>query len=317
MDEDGVSAFTNGPDDASKDGYVDEFIESLQPEKFEVSVCMVCGRERLKSALHETYLSTYDHEELLKPSVSVPSTELVGNMLLVGSCTHYGDERATGPICSDCREYIHRRRVPPLALCNGLWVGVIPPELERLGLLEQLLIARALTVSYHIHVTAYASSIYRFSNSITIYPLDPSHCLDNALPRSMPLDIGHLSRFLTLTMTGAKSRDFKGKPGVWTVRRGFVEQALEWLQENNTLYQGIKIDRSRLSLLPENGVPDQIREKIKIFRKPIHLRIPKAKLTCTKGRIHIEILQMKGSLTTLSGGQKQVGSNRTRCEGRC
>lgn len=261
--------FTNGPGNDSKDACVNEFLASMLPDNFEVSVCMTCGREKMKLDLTETMLPSYEYEEVFKPSVYVPNSELVGSMVLHGPSALFENECATGPCCSDCRDYIHRRQVPPLALCNGLWVGQVPEELRQLGLLEQLLVARALTVSYHIHVTAYSSSEYRFSNSVSVYPLDPSHCLDNILPRTMPLDLKHLARFLKVTVSGVKAREFKGKPAVWTVRRALVELALKWLQVNNSLYQGIRIDRERLSLLPENGIPEDIREKIKFYSKSL------------------------------------------------
>lgn len=264
-DEDEV--FSGGPGDEGKDDCVDDFLASMQPDNFESLACMVCGKEKLKLDVTETMLPSYEYEDVLKPSVYVPNSELVGNMVLHGPSTLFENECATGPCCSDCREYIHRRQVPPLALCNGLWVGRVPDELRQLGLLEELLVARVLTVSYNIHVTAYPSSDYRFSNAVSVYPLDPSHCLDKVLPRTMPLNLVHLSRFLKVTMSGVRGRDFKGKPAVLTVRRAVVDLALRWLQMNNVLYQGIRIDRERLALLPENDIPGEIRDQTKFYSK--------------------------------------------------
>jgi hypothetical protein len=41
-----------------------------------------------------------------------------------------------------CVEFLQKKKVPTLALANGLWVGNIPDELQNLTYAEQLLIAR-------------------------------------------------------------------------------------------------------------------------------------------------------------------------------
>lgn len=237
-------------------------MDSIQRDNFKTSICMVCGRERFHTDLADVSLAAYEYEEILKPSVYVPEQELVGNMVLTPTVASYESECAEGPCCCECRDHLNRRQVPPFALCNGLWVGAVPEELQRLGLLERLLVARVLTIAYEVHITA--RSEHRFSNALTVYPLDPSHCLDNVLPRTMPLDIEQLARFVIVIMTGVSGRDFRGRPVSLTVRRDIVRLALKWLKENNTLYKGILIDENRLTLLPENGVPDAIRSKIKI-----------------------------------------------------
>ena len=43
--------------------------------------------------------------------------------------------------CTICVESLEEKKIPTLALANGLWVGEIPNELQDLTYAEQLLIA--------------------------------------------------------------------------------------------------------------------------------------------------------------------------------
>jgi hypothetical protein len=45
-------------------------------------------------------------------------------------------------VCPICVESLENKKVPTLALANGLWVGKIPDELKDLTYAEQLLIAK-------------------------------------------------------------------------------------------------------------------------------------------------------------------------------
>src|ERR1700677_203626 len=45
-------------------------------------------------------------------------------------------------VCPICVESLQKKKVPTLALANGLWIGKIPDELKDLTYAEQLLIAR-------------------------------------------------------------------------------------------------------------------------------------------------------------------------------
>src|ERR1700729_1188764 len=61
-----------------------------------------------------------------------PVSELRGPILAPG-CSR---------VCSICVESLDKKKLPTLALANGLWVGEIPDELQNLTYAEQLLIAR-------------------------------------------------------------------------------------------------------------------------------------------------------------------------------
>src|ERR1700683_5607361 len=63
---------------------------------------------------------------------SDPVRELRGPILAPG-CSR---------VCPICVESLQKKKVPTLALANGLWVGKIPDELQDLTYAEQLLIVR-------------------------------------------------------------------------------------------------------------------------------------------------------------------------------
>ena len=64
--------------------------------------------------------------------ISDPVRELRGPILAPG-CSR---------VCPICVESLENKKMPTLALANGLWVGKIPDELKDLTYAEQLLIAR-------------------------------------------------------------------------------------------------------------------------------------------------------------------------------
>jgi hypothetical protein len=82
-------------------------------------------------------------------------------------------------VCPICVESLEKKKVPTLALANGLWVGEIPDELQDLTYAEQLLIAR---VHHNRCIVKVSSGMFKvranaisFSNPMPkIYNLLPS-----------------------------------------------------------------------------------------------------------------------------------------------
>jgi hypothetical protein len=71
-------------------------------------------------------------QERLRSKSSDPVKELRGPILAPGC----------NKACPICVESLDKKKVPTLALANGLWIGEIPDELQGLTYAEQLLIAR-------------------------------------------------------------------------------------------------------------------------------------------------------------------------------
>jgi hypothetical protein len=115
---------------------VSDFCADTSPEMFEEAGCAVCGKLTPICEMEE--LSEVENINLLKVDgvtrkarckSSDPVRELRGPILAPG-CSR---------VCPICVESLEKKKMPTLALANGLWVGEIPDELQDLTYAEQLL----------------------------------------------------------------------------------------------------------------------------------------------------------------------------------
>src|SRR5882762_1447486 len=117
---------------------VSDFCADTSPDVFEETGCAVCGKLTPICEMEER--SEVENINLLKVDgvtrkarckSSDPVRELRGPILAPGC----------GRVCSTCVESLDKKKMPVLALANGLWIGEIPYELQDLTYAEQLLIA--------------------------------------------------------------------------------------------------------------------------------------------------------------------------------
>lgn len=122
--------------------------------------------------------------------------------------------------------------------------GIVPPCLQQLSQVEEMLIARACPVM----------TVYRkhggqrgYKGHILNMPQDIQGFLDK-----LPCEVSQLP-ILVVRRYGTENThaDFR-------VRRAKVMQALQWLQQNNQCYKDITIDHAALQNLPEDGVPPEL-----------------------------------------------------------
>ena len=122
---------------------------------------------------------------------------------------------------------------------NNMNLGVVPPELADLSIIEQQLIAR-ISPCISIHMLKHGSLAAS------------GHCV------SFPQEVNEPCKILPLLPSDVQiikvrkqgkndiSKDFK-------VRHFKVQHSLEWLKKNNPVYADITISLERLSLLPTDG----------------------------------------------------------------
>ena len=112
-----------------------KFSADTAPEVFEEAGCAVCGKSTPICQMEE--LSEVENVGLLKVDgvtrkirckSSDPVKELRGPILAPG-CSR---------VCPIYVESLEKKKVPTLALANGLWLGKIPDELKDLKYAEQL-----------------------------------------------------------------------------------------------------------------------------------------------------------------------------------
>jgi hypothetical protein len=118
---------------------VSNFCADTSPDMFEEAGCAVCGK--LTPICEMVELSEVENISLLKSDGVArksrsKSSDLVKELrgpILAPGCSR---------VCPTCAESLDKKKIPTLALANGLWIGEIPDELQDLTYAEQLLIAR-------------------------------------------------------------------------------------------------------------------------------------------------------------------------------
>lgn len=138
-------------------------------------------------------------------------------------------------LCKPCS----RANVNLFDIENGMDLGQIPPELQGLTLLEQILIARVhpIVSVFRIHgqQTGYSGHVMNFNQHI------------EAFAARLPHDPARLTSVILL------NRDTPHGLITFRVRNGRVRRALNWLKNNNQYYRDITIDETILDSLPVDG----------------------------------------------------------------
>ena len=224
---------------------VSDFCADTSPDVFEEAGCSVCGKLTPVCEMEE--LSEVENINLLKVDgvtrkarckTSDPVRELKGPILAPG-CSR---------VCPICAESLDKKKMPTLALANGLWVGEIPDELKDLTYAEQLLIAR---VRHNRCIVKVSSCMFKMrANAISFS--NPMPKIYNVLPPP----IEEMDEVLAFIYTGPckpTTADFQRTPLL--VRRLKVSKALLWLKLNHVDCYDCEISEENLASYPEEGPP--------------------------------------------------------------
>src|ERR1700736_714493 len=224
---------------------ISDFCADTSPEVFEEVGCAVCGKLTPICEMEE--LSEVENIGLLKVDgvtrkarfqTSDPFRELKGPILAPG-CSK---------VCPICINSLENKKMPTLALANGLWVGQIPDELKDLTYAEQLLIAR---VRHNRCIVKVSSGMFKMrANAISFS--NPMLKIYNVLPPP----IEEMDEVLAVIYTGPckpTKADFKRTPLL--VRRLKVTKALRWLKLNHIDYYDCSISENNLASYPDEGPP--------------------------------------------------------------
>ena len=146
-------------------------------------------------------------------------------------------------ICYRCKR--DKKSPKKFSAGNDMDPGIVPEQLKGLTQVEEMLISRVCPImrvyrkhggqrGYQGHVLNLPQDIQSFLNRL------PSHVAD------LPV--------MVVRRHGADNthRDF-------TVRRHKVLEAVLWLKTNNPYFKCIEIDREAIQILPENGIPEELR----------------------------------------------------------
>ncbi|KAJ4479508.1 hypothetical protein C8J55DRAFT_407506, partial [Lentinula edodes] len=122
------------------DSIIHDWCTATEPHQFEEAGCAICGLLKPISGL-----SLLKHVKNLLHILEVPGVLRVPRL-------HSSEpvRERSGPIidntckmiCNSCRSDLRTGKVPRYALCNGLWLGEVPPELKHLTFYERMLVSR-------------------------------------------------------------------------------------------------------------------------------------------------------------------------------
>jgi hypothetical protein len=154
---------------------VSDFCADTSPDVFEEAGCAVCGKLTPICEMEE--LSEVENASLLKVdgvtriagTKSSDSVKELRRPILAPKCSR---------ICPLCIDSLEKKKMPTLALANGLWIGDIPNELQDLTYAEQLLIAR---VCHNRCIVKVSSGMFKMrANAISFS--NPMPKIYNVLP---------------------------------------------------------------------------------------------------------------------------------------
>ena len=234
------------------------FCDDIHPSKFEEAGCAVCGQLVIMSSL--TKLS--DIKCSFDPLVCIGKTRLprssadeqikeIHGPIIDSNCKH---------VCHKCITFLSKKRIPPMALANGLWVGDVPKELSDLTFVERLLIACVRSNCCIVHVL---KGGWKMRANAIMFP-SPISKLCNILPPP----IEELDEVIAFMFTGVDQptvQDMKRTPML--AHRQYISVALEWLKLNHSDYADVQISQENLKLYPEEGPPVTIDYQSSIINK--------------------------------------------------
>ncbi|KAG2337317.1 hypothetical protein BDR05DRAFT_952706 [Suillus weaverae] len=130
------SEFFRNPDEEVKKKALASFIDHTGNTHSLQSSCVSCAREKFVDDLEGIYINQIPNPHLLTPVFRHHAQSLVHGMLLYIPAIIKAYNQQWGPICSDCLQDLHAKKIPLYSLANGLWIGDIPDELAILNLPE-------------------------------------------------------------------------------------------------------------------------------------------------------------------------------------
>jgi len=171
-------------------------------------------------------------------------------------------------LCPPCGSALARRKLPRFALANLNVIGDVPPELQSLTLVEELIISRCRAKMCIIKLQDHNDDVdlptvqRGVKGHVIVFPQRPE-----SLPDIMPPPIGDIISPICILFCGSTvptPQWLKEKARPLVVRREVVLKALRWLCSHNPLYHNVVIGTSRILMLPENDILDYHIERVEV-----------------------------------------------------
>ena len=157
-------------------------------------------------------------------------------------------------ICRSCRRSLENGVRPPESLANYRWIGAVPPQLQGLTWIEELLIARSHLAGRIVRLqNRNATSYFSLKGHVILLPQAPTKLLD-----ILPLPPSSLPDIVRVVWVGRPVRNVDVLRDHFSVRTRKVYDALVWLIQNNEDYKDVAIDHSLFERWPPVWVADNL-----------------------------------------------------------
>jgi hypothetical protein len=210
----------------------------------------------------EMLVDDIPNRNLLAPFEHHQAHVLTSGMLLHRSALKQSTTGVWGNVCENCMSNLEKKRVPRLALANGMWTGELPSQLALLTVPEQYLIARHFSAAYIVKMYPKQKGAKSLNNglrgNVSTYRLDTNEIAELVSDDVYPRPVKILASTIGVTFVGPQNVPERCYPGFLRVRRQRVREALVWLKANNSLYEKIVICEKRLEELVQDGIPTEI-----------------------------------------------------------
>ena len=157
-------------------------------------------------------------------------------------------------VCRACQTSLQKGIQPSQSLANYRWVGQVPPQLQNLTWIEELLIARAHLTGRIVRLqNRNASSYFSLKGHVILLPQDTTELLN-----ILPLPSSSLPDLVRVVWVGRPVRNMDVLRDHFSVRTRKVYDALIWLVENNEDYKDVAIDHSQFERWPPIWVAQEL-----------------------------------------------------------
>ena len=227
---------------------ISDACKRMQPERLEEAGCAVCGQLTPFTRLGDLS-NIQDHLSILSvPGITRRERYSISDPIIEYT---YAIDETCANVCDSCHGFIIKKKIPPLSLASGLWLGSVPSILSSLHFVEKMLIAR---IRHSCCAIKIASGMRKMKANAIAFQSPISKIYD-----TLPPPRTDLAEVLAIIFTGPHKptqSDFARTPLL--VRRNHVKLALQWLILNHRDYENVKISDSNLHEYPEHVPPVSI-----------------------------------------------------------
>src|SRR5271155_4460567 len=161
-------------------------------------------------------------------------------------------------ICRSCQRSLENGVRPPESLANYRWIGAVPPQLQGLTWIEELLIARSHLAGRIVRLqNRNATSYFSLKGHVILLPQAPMKLLD-----ILPLPPSALPDVVRVVWVGRPVRSVNSLYDHFSVRTQRVYDALLWLTRHNEDYKDVVIDWSEFKRWPPVFVVQELLDQI-------------------------------------------------------